>query len=364
MKKILVLLAVLATALVFTTGAFADACSICKCPLRNVDCPAGGQVAATCFEFDYDAGNTAFDGFCLTDTYNCKAILHVCDCLPDPNAFVAGLDVGVKMTILVNGVAGDRGAYFSNTLGSAPVTITVDTAATQAAACALLAPGTGVTSGNFGGHTYYLSDSITPVAPAALPSDPTCTVAAGSRATILESTIGGPGFIIPALSGEWWWIDIPPMRIDPALAASGATVQVKVELVDNTGLTICGGCTLCECIIDIAKVCCTSVAATTNLTFPYFAANASFWRGMAIINPGTTDGTATLTLHDADGDTATATVSVPAGGMFVDSVDSITWTGAADVDGRSYITAECNYGGAEGFAMMGDGSEAMGYVVD
>jgi hypothetical protein len=172
------------------------------------------------------------------------------------------------------------------------------------------------------------------------------------------------GFVIPPLSGEWWWIDIPPIRIDPALIASGAKVQVKVNLLDNTGVTICGGCTICECIIDVAQVCCAAAAPTTNLTFPYFAANTSFWRGMAIVNPGTTAGTAVLTLHDVAGNTATATVSVPAGGMFVDSVDNITWTGSADVDGRSYITAACNYGAAEGFAMMGNGDEAMGYIVE
>lgn len=362
MKKIMVLLTVLVTALVFSTGAFADPCSTCKCPLRNIPCPVGGQIAATCFEFDYDL-NTALDGYCTFNAANnCRAILKVCDCLPDPTAFVASLDVGVTMTILVNGLPGDRGAYWSNSTGAAGTGIAWDHGVTQALACGLAAQ-----TLNFGPEVYYLSDEVTVVAPAALPVDPACTVAAGSRATILvassTSALSGVNGKLIGTEGEYWWIDIPAIRIDPALIASGATVQVKVELTDDAGTTICGGCTLCTCIIDVAQVCCAAAAPATNLTFPYFASNASFWRGIAITNPSGSAGTITLTLHDTAGNTATATVSAPAGGLFVDSVDNIAWAGAANVNGRSFITATCNYGGALGFAMMGDGDESMGYIV-
>ena len=43
-------------------------------------------------------------------------------------------------------------------------------------------------------------------------------------------------------------------------------------------------------------------------------------------------------------------------------MDALSWVGAADVNGRSYIQAVCDFA-ALGFAMMGNGSEAMGYIV-
>jgi hypothetical protein len=197
--------------------------------------------------------------------------------------------------------------------------------------------------------------------------DPTCTIALASRSTVLEST--DPGFIIPLVlppgAGDYWWIDIPPIRIDPALIASGAIVQVKVELLDNSGSSLCGGCTLCTCTIDVAQVCCAAAAVTTNLVFPYFAANTSYWRGIAVVNPSASVGTVTLTLHNENGNTATApAITIPAGGMFVDSLDNLTFTGAANAGARSFITATCNFAGAEGFAMMGNGDESMGYIVE
>lgn len=365
MKKLFVLLTVVMTALVFSTGAFADPCSTCKCPLRNVACPTGGQVAATCWEFDYDG--LAAAGWCpltvLGAPNNCKAILSVCDCLPDPAAFVQSLDVGIRMTILVDGVAGENGAYFS---AGAPANIQVDLESSWATACALTMHGdpAATASGSFGAHTYYLANGT---AAGPLAADPTCSVGATARAVMLESIAPVPGFIIPAVppsSADYWWIDIPPMRIDPAVIASDSIIQVKIELLDNSGVSLCGGCTLCECTIDIAQACCGAAAATTNLVFPYFASNASFWRGIALVNPGVTSGTVNLTLHNVNGTTATAAVTVPAGGMFVDSLDNITFTGAADPAARSFITATANYAAAEGFAMMGDGNESMGYIVE
>ena len=367
MKKIFTLALVVATALVFTTGAFADPCSNCKCPLRNVPCPVTTQAApAVCNEFDFDLNNAA-DGYCtFSVANNCKAILHVCDCLPDPTAFVQSLDVGIRMTLLVDGVAGDHGAYWS--AGAAALgPIQVDLAANWAAACALTFHGSPAATafGTFGAPPLFYDATNALIAPGALVDNPTCTVPAASRAVVLECALA-PGYIVPAVvppgAGDYWWIDIPPVRIDPALIASGSVVSVKIELLDNSGASLCGGCTLCECIIPIAQVCCAAAAPATNLTFPYFAANASYWRGLSVCNLGATAGTATLTLHDPDGDTATASLSVPAGGLATASVDSLSWVGAADVNGRSYIQAVCDFA-ALGFAMMGNGSEAMGYIV-
>ena len=377
MKKLLVLITVVATALVFSTGAFADPCSNCKCQIRNIPCPSDSQLGpASCLEFDFDLNSTSAnqasnvnDGYCNTiagaaSTVNCRAILHVCDCLPDPTVFIAGLDVGIKMTILVNGQAGDNGAYWSNQNATAGTGILWDSQMTQANACAIAFHGdaaTATTSDTFGPETYYLSDGVTVAAPLATAA---CTVPAANRATVLEASNVGAS-ILTGAEGEWWWIDVKPIRVDPSLVASGATIQVKIEILDDAGTSICGGCTLCECIIDVAQMCCATATPTTGLVFPYFASNASYWRGIAIINPSVSSGSITLTLHDAAGNTATASASAPAGGMFVDSLDNMTWTGAADTNGRCWVSATCNFGAAEGAAMMGTGSTiSMGYVVD
>ena len=59
MKKLLVLITVVATALVFSTGAFADPCSNCKCQIRNIPCPSDSQLGpASCYEFDFDLNST------------------------------------------------------------------------------------------------------------------------------------------------------------------------------------------------------------------------------------------------------------------------------------------------------------------
>jgi hypothetical protein len=377
MKKILVLMTVVATALVLSTGAFADPCTNCKCQIRNVPCPSDSQLGpASCLEFDFDINATSAnqasnvsDGYCNTvvgaaSTLNCRAILHVCDCLPDPTVFIAGLDVGVRMTILVDGVAGDNGAYWSNQNATAGTGIPFDTQLTQSAACAIAAHGdiSATTSDDFGPETY-LSDGATVAAPLATAA---CSVPAANRATVLDAiNLGAGNGLLTGAEGEYWWIDIKPIRVDPSLLASGATIQVKIELLDDAGTSICGGCTICECTIDVAQMCCSTATPTTTLVFPYFASNASYWRGVAIINPGVTSGTITMTLHDTAGNMATASASAPAGGMFVDSLDNLTWTGAADTNGRCWVSAACNFGAAEGAAMMGAGSTInMGYVVD
>ncbi len=388
MKKILVLMTVVATALVLSTGAFADPCSNCKCQLRNIPCPSDTQLGpASCNWFDFDINATqanqalnVTDGYCNTvagvaSTLNCRAILHVCDCLPDPTVFIAGLDVGIRMTILVDGQAGDNGAYWSDTavapggnvFAGIGAGILWDSALTQANACAIPSHGAGVpvapavSSDTFGPETYYLSDGVTVADPL---GSTACSVPAANRATVLEASNIGPGTLVGG-EGEWWWIDIPPIRADPSLLAAGSTIQVQICLLDDAGTSICGGCTICECVIDVAQMCCASAAPTTGLVFPYFASNASYWRGVAIINPSTSTGTITMTLHDVAGNTATASGTAPAGGMFVDSLDNLTWTGAADTNGRCWVSATCNFGAAEGAAMMGSGSTInMGYIVD
>ena len=362
MKKILVLLTIMVAFFGFTAAAFAVTCGQCKCELRDIPCPSASQgLAAACTGFDYDL-HTAADGYCTQGdpTNQCKLIFPICDCATAP-WFTAGANVGVKMTILVDGMSGERGAYWSGT--GVPGIIGFEPSATYNAACLAAA-----LTRTFGAPNFWNSTGTVAIAPAALTVDPTCTVPVGSRATIMTTPIG---YLIGLVDAglPYWQIDVPPIRIDPAVIASGAKVSVKVELYDVTAIPgvcpACVGC-LCDCTIEVAVVCCSVGAPITTLNFPYFAdlTDASgWWNGIAINNPSAAAGSCTLTANEKDGNVATATVSVPAGGMFVDLLQNIAWVGATGGLSAN-VTAVCNYAGATGFAMMSNyGGDSMGYKV-
>jgi len=361
MKKILVLLTVMVAFFGFTAGAFAVTCEQCKCELRDIPCPTATQVAPACVGFDYDL-HTALDGYCTPGdpTNNCRLIYPICDCA-NASWFAPGKNVGVKMTILVNGMSGERGAYWSGT--GVPGAIAFEPYATYTAACAV-----GALAHSFGVPNFWDSTGAGAIAPAALTVDTTCTVPVGSRATILTTPVGY--VIVLADSGKpHWRIDVPPIRIDPAVIASGSKIAVKVELYDVTAIPgvcpACVGC-LCDCTIDVAVVCCSVGAPVTTLNFPYFADLTDalgWWNGIAINNPSAAAGSCTLTAHEKNGNVATATVSVPAGGQFVSLLQDMTWAGATGGISAN-VTAVCNYLGATGFAMMSNyGGDSMGYKV-
>ncbi len=365
MKKLLVLLTVLVGIVAFSASAFAQVCTNCKGDVRNVPCVAASQTAA-CAEFDYDtpSGAATGIGYCVAGSMlapnNYRAIFHICDC-PDPAAFVAGLVLDVRMTILVDGVAGANGAYWSR-IGGIPAVIGFATAWSETAACALAAFTT-----DFGAPAFFAPDGITASTPLATTA---CTVPAANQTTVMvaDSGLGAGlgGYVVNGAEGPYWWIDIPPIRIDPAVIASGALVQVRIELIDHSGLGICPGCSLCDCTITVAQACC-STATTGSLRFPYFTSLTAdaYWNGIAINNRTAAAGTATLTAYEQDGGVGTATVSVPANSMFVDLLENMTWAVVSGTLGGSpcYIDVATDYGNPDGFAMMANGDhESMGYL--
>jgi hypothetical protein len=359
MKKLLVVLTLMVVVLVFSAGAFAQVCTNCKGTLRNVPCPvAAAQAVAACGEFDYDL-NTALDGYCtFSGLNNYRAIFHICDC-PDPTAFIAGLVLDVRMTILVNGVAGAHGAYWSG-IAATPANINFDTAATAALACAIAAHA-GPPSA-FLGTLYFLSDGVTASVPLATAA---CPVPAANQATVmLADNAGVGGYTVTGAEGSYWWIDIPQIRIDPAVIASGAIVSVRIELIDHAAAGICPTCSICECTIEVARACCAAAAPAGNLRFPYFTSltAGTWWNGISIINPTAAAGTATLTAFVQDGTMDTAVVAVPAQGVFVDLLSNITWAGTGTGGLPCYIAVLTDYAGPDGFAMIANGSESMGYL--
>ena len=374
MKRLLVLLTIMVAIFGFTAGAFAvypdPVCVNCKGDIRNIDCTtATGQVAGTCGEFDYDTpfwlpGATTGKGYCVASSMsapsNYRAIFQICNCLQAPK-FVKDQKVAVKMTILVDKhdgagkIAGANGAYWSG-ITATPLMNFNPTAVDAAAACKL----TAFTS-NFGAPSFFLSDATTPGTPLAGAG---CTFAAANKTTII--TTPASAIALNGSEGPAWWIDIPPIRIDPAVLHNGETISVKIELYDWSVVPICPACvvTLCDCTIDVALVCCSKTTATT-LVFPYFTSLTAgyWWNGIAISNPTGAAGTCTLTAQQMNGKVGTATVAVPANSMFVSWLETMTFAGTGLGASACYITASCNYGGAFGFAMMAtDDHDSMGYL--
>lgn len=359
MKKLLVLLTLMVGVLGFSAGAFAG-CDSCKGALRNVDCTGAAQ-GGVCTEFDYDTPllPASGSGFCTLpgplDNY--KAIFDICQCA-DPAYFsTAGNTVGVRMTILVDGLEGELGAYWSDDTVVAPIAIGLDvTGTTKLAACALGAYGQ-----SFGPGAYYLSDETTPATPLTTGA---CTVPAGNQTTVYSTyNIPLSGYTVAggAFEQSWWWMDIPPIRIDPAVLNSAELVSVKIEFIEQFG--ICATCALCECVIPVAQVCCGAPAAAPR-TFPYFTSltAGSWWNGIALVNTAATANSVTLTAFVQDGTTDTFTVSVPANSMFVDLLENITWAGTGTGGLPLYIVATPTIAGLDGFAMIANGAESMGYL--
>jgi hypothetical protein len=218
----------------------------------------------------------------------------------------------------------------------------------------------------FGAPTYFLSDGSTNVT--ALTANPACTVPAANRATILTTPTGYVINLATDSLKPYWRIDIPPIRIDPAVVPAGAKIAVKIELYDVTaGAGICPTCIgcICDCVIEVATVCCASGSASSTAKFPYFTdltGASGWWNGIAINNPSAAVGTCKLTANEKNGNVATATVTVPAGGMFSSLLQDMTWAGATGGVPAS-ITAVCDYAGVTGFAMMSDyAGSSMGYT--
>ena len=360
MKKLLVLLTLMVGVLVFSADAFAG-CYSCKGALRNVDC-TGAVQGGVCAEFDYDTPLNSGGGFCIPSgpLDNYRALFDLCQCTASlPYFTTPGNIVGVRMTILVDGAEGALGAYWSDDLLVVPAPIGLDiTNATKVLACADLAYTNPILAG-----AYYEPDGVTPSTPL---TTGVCTVPAANQTTVYSTyNLAGGGYTIigPGTEQNWWWMDIPPIRIDPAVLNSAELVSVKIEFIEQFG--ICATCALCECVIPVAQVCCGAPAAAPR-TFPYFTSltAGSWWNGIALVNTAATANSVTLTAFVQDGTTDTFTVSVPANSMFVDLLENITWAGTGTGGLPLYIVATPTIAGLDGFAMIADQvtGESMGYL--
>lgn len=316
MKKLLVLATVMVTLFGFSTGALAvwgdPICENCPvkdkvgCFLERIPCTFTETqgATATCpgFEFDSFPGQAVRYGYCPTPVAtNCKALFNICNC-EDPSLFDSGETIGIRMTVLVDGVAGQLGAYWAD-----PLVTDIDmyTYGTADVPCE-----DSGTFGSFDAIEYWKADKITPATPLAGTS--CASVPAKNQAVVLYSATPTTGYTIGTADvtekRHTWWIDIPGMRIDRNVLNDGELISVKIELLGAGTGGICADCdAICECIIDVAIVCCATDPYTQSMYFPYVLPGDEQWQtGIVVTNLGSgkvppADMVATFTLTDSAG---------------------------------------------------------------
>jgi hypothetical protein len=352
MKKLLVLLIVALAFFGFSASASAqllDVCSACKsCPVTQISC--GEQ--SSCIPFK------------PCDKY----VFSICNCLTAATSFVSGHRIGVRMTILVNGVPGQNGAYWADP-NSANVPFSMY--GTTAAACA------GTTfNRTFGpGQFYKTAANGTAITTLPLPvpiAGSTCKVDPANQATMIVTNPEN-GYTITDTDElnklSRWWINIPDIRIDKTVITTASTISIKIETLDQNTGGICADCVAtCECTIVVATVC--AVSQDNKCTFPYFTSASaattsnSWWNAIVLTNTSSSAGTVTLNVYQIDGATATFTTpSIPAHSQFVSPLENISFTGTGLGGQAIYIQATSTFAGLDGYAFMADAhGNSMGYL--
>jgi hypothetical protein len=383
MKKILVLLVVALGIFGFAAGSFAqDVCTSCdKCVIGSLDCTCQGQGGTTtCGYFDFDTPIGSQTGYAaLSRKGNCRVIFNICDCDNAGTSFVAGHRMGVRMTIMVNGLFGQNGAYWSQ-----PATANVEFGmfALGTTACAATAYTT-----FFGAGSFYRVDSTGTATSSAIAAGDLSAATTGNACTIVKtsnaaatqlSTNQDQGYVITATDEanhlSRWLINIPEMRVSPCDMKANDVIQLKIEILDQSTGGLCADCqSVCECVVDIATMC-PSLGATSTCVFPYFTSTTApddvtnyWWNGIAITNTSGTAGTATLTVTQQDGAKgAYTTPTIAAGSVWVAPLANIPFTPSTGTLGGKpcWISVSTTFPTVDGMGLMADTStgESMGYL--
>ena len=306
---------------------------------------ASGQ-ASTCVAFDYETLGTGLNGYCTDHTATTGVPKFI---IQTSQAFDA-VPYTVTAEILVNGVAGEHGVYWSNV---APL---YDNSPTSQCGAAVAAKALGAAS-------YLRGDGLTPAAPVGPIAASCAGVAAGAKA-VKWTTAAAPLFT--AGTDFFFELNLPAFNYNLAEVNAGDVVTVRVTLAKAT----CGSVTMDLCIGTFG--CAAAAATTSSILCPYVTSIAgadAFWNGLALTNTATQPVTVAITAYKADGTTATATQAVPAQGTVATLVSDFAWTGTAPVGVPAYISATAS--GAttipatslQGFVMMADGANnSMGYL--
>jgi hypothetical protein len=366
MKKLLVLITVMVAVFGFSTGAFAawgdPICTTCKgCNVEHIPCTisAGQDMTPVCPGFEYDSfpAKPPRSGYCeyKDNLQNCRAIFNICNC-EDPSIFDVPEVIGIRMTVLVDGVAGQLGAYWADPSVTDIDMYTYGTA--DGEPC-----GTPANPETFGAINYWQSDRITTATP--LPGTSCDPIPAGNQAVVLFSATATTGYTIKPVDvtekRHEWWIDIPGMRIDRNVLHDDELISVKIELLAAGTGGICADCdAVCECIINVANVCCEDPEVSYSMYFPYVVTqNATWSTGIVVTNLSSSvaiaDMEATFRLTDWEGNEFTYTKT---------DFDAKVWAFGLDTElpnfsgtpapGSAWLKVETNFN-TDGWQFMTDG---------
>lgn len=309
----------------------------------NLVLGTGGQ-SASCVSFDYETIGLGTNGYCTNHTANTGYLPKFILQTSQPFELVP---YTVTAQILVNGVAGEHGIYWSST---APAYKT-----SANTTCA-----TPVGASLFAGQTYYKADGVTTVAAPVAPGANNCAaVAAASKAVSFTTTAGS----LFAAGDLFFELNLPDFVYNLAEVNAGDVVTVRVTLSKAT----CGVVGSYDLCIGTFIAACPGVSSS-SLTLPYFTsltADPTYWNGVAIVNTGSTAGTALLTAYEQDGSVATFTTpSIAANSMYVGLLENIAWVGSGLGGSPAYIAVTSTCSSLQAFAMIADRATgvSMGYV--
>ena len=350
MKKWWFVVIVMVSVFGFSVGAYAGCHNCEKCQDGYVDCSlVSGQGVddPQCGTFDYDSDRTTNfnpSEWCDVSVSNpldtCRVIFDICQCEDVETNFDVGQTIGIRMTLLINGVfaEADDGFYFAEPNWGTNVLETFDS---LTAACTA----TGQKTKSFGTVTYY-DNADGSVGNVVTPRDGigACPVAAANQA-VMMCTSQGQGFQIPQSivtnQESKWWIDMLGMRIDPNILNNNELLSVKIELLNAQSGGICATCeSICECIVDIAIVCCPDGFYNYCISFPYVIQQDTEWTTGIGLTYTMFDGTPwmpTITFTDREGVAFTATPTYTKGTVSFSVDELVTSSGWAPAAGPGWL---------------------------
>jgi len=321
---------------------------------------ANGVVTETCNSFDFETGAGYYERANLV-----KPRLMI----QSTSAYVL-TNYQIQLEILVNGLPGDNGVYFSND------DVEIDGFDNSAAACnAKISTDDDALAADLAvdDNTYYnaAGSVVTP----ADPSVNECDVATGNRAVKL---VTGESNLSLDNTSRVILVDLPRFNYDLGVKNADDVVTVRVTLIKAPcGSTLVGD-------LKIGTMCAASVTPpnpSNTVLFPYFSPmddEVGPWQdGIAISNLGTTDGLFTAVIYEQDGDVGSYTGTVKAKSLFLNTLGSMLATTTLKAGGTGdgilgnkpcYVVVCTNFM-ADGFAFLINQSsntlsanESMGYI--
>jgi len=212
--------------------------------------------------------------------------------------------------------------------------------------------------------SYYLENggNATPMTPAE--AEAGCDVSGVNRAVKVVTS----AFTPVAAGARAVRVLMPKLTYDLDEIAAGDEVQVKVTLSKAPcgqiiSTTFSFG--VFGCYVEPQP------GTSETMSFPYFTqiVGDGYWDGFSIVNKSDEDGTANLTIYEADGDVFTVSYDVAARSMvtyttsdFLENATQIAGDGTLG-DARFYMTADADFI-VDGFAMLANPAtgESMGYL--